>query len=80
MNELTEKEKEAKYGNRCHICDTTWTKTQRIVCTDYWWHCEKCEKKAEDISKIPKEEKSGLSNITNPIDLSGWGYSNKGVF
>jgi len=67
MSDMTEEEKKAKYGERCPVCYTKWTKTPRIVCNEYWWHCVDCVKKAEDI----KQSK------TNPIDDTLWS-ANKG--
>ena len=78
MNELTEEEKEAKYGELCPVCKTPWTKTPRVVTSDRWWHCEKCAKKASTIAKQEsnKKEKSSV----NPVDNSEWYNSNKGWF
>jgi hypothetical protein len=63
QNETNEQQKEYKFGAKCPKCDTPWTKTPRIICDESWWHCVKCEKKAED---IPKEK--GV----NPIEHIGW--------
>lgn len=74
MNELTEKEKEVKYGESCPVCKTSWTKTPRVVTSDKWWHCEKCKKKAITIFK-----QEANKNQVNPIDLDSWGYG-RGFF
>jgi len=71
MSDMTEEEKKTKHGERCPVCYTEWTKTPRIVCNEYWWHCVRCEKKAEDIK----------SSKTNPIDsktLDSLWSANKG--
>lgn len=63
-----------KYGQFCPICKTEWTKTPRIVCNDYWYSCEKCGKKADDILKEHKEkQKSTNTQITEHNGYNLWG-------
>ena len=73
---MTEDEKKSKYGENCPACETPWTKTPKIVCNDRWWHCVKCEKKAED---IPKKAKSVSDDSLDAWMHSG-AFDNKGWF
>jgi ribosomal protein L37AE/L43A len=51
------------FGKTCPVCRTEWSKVPRIVCNEYWWHCEKCEKKAKDIiEEENKNKKAGFAD------------------
>jgi len=64
-NELPEK---------CPVCSITWKKTPRIVCNEFWYSCEKCEKKAEDILKEQKEkQKEEKKPVTHSNGYNMWG-------
>ncbi len=58
-----------KLPENCPICKTKWTKTPRIVVNEYWYHCEICKKKAEDI--MAEQEKA---KEVNPVENKNWLY------
>lgn len=64
---LSEEEKEAKYGEKCPKCGNTWTKTPRMIARDNWWHCTTCNKKAVDLV----DDRSNLPSLDDLLE-DGW--------
>ena len=60
------------FGKTCPVCRTEWSKVPRIVCNEYWWHCEKCEKKAKDIIERIKAD----DELTEKSGRKGKHYKN----
>tara|TARA_R110000851_G_scaffold23718_9_gene69199 strand:+ start:285 stop:521 length:237 start_codon:yes stop_codon:yes gene_type:complete len=72
---MSDEEQDKAYGEKCPQCDTTWSKTPRLV-GGHWYHCLPCNKKAEDIPpkfKADSEEDSAYEEMIKAYESAGWG-------
>jgi len=79
-NDLTEEEKQKRYGDKCSNCGTPWTKTPKNI-GGAWWHCLHCKKKAEDIPpKFAKKNEDLLKEFEDMLEDQDWDDQNWKVF
>jgi hypothetical protein len=70
-DQMTDEEQEVAYGEKCNVCGTTWTKTQRVI-GGHWFHCLPCGKKAEDLKGTKASSNSQLDMFEDAIEEIDW--------